>query len=200
MNIYEGLEAYSTYLAIRNHFKTDYDYFKYKGKLKVSQISFLKRKDKFFFAKLQRRYKKNELVYFFVSNFVKDDNMWAGSLVGVESEKIYNEWLKNIESLKYHFKLDCESLLEFLELNNLKFNDLFKINKGVHPHLLVRLLGNHISIETFCIIDIILNFTSKWNIDDIMFDSVKQRVVKYKPFLHIDKEAYKSIMKKTFIG
>jgi len=50
MNIYEGLNAYSTYLAIRNHFKTNYDYFKYRGKLKVSETSFLKRKDKFFFC------------------------------------------------------------------------------------------------------------------------------------------------------
>jgi len=200
MNIYEGLNAYSTYLAIRNHFKTNYDYFKYRGKLKVSETSFLKRKDKFFFAKLQRKYKKNELVYFFVANFIKDENMWSGSLVGIESEKIYNEWLKNVESLKYNFKLDCESLQEFIESNNLKFNDLFKINKEAHPHLLVRLLGNHISIETFCIIDMVLDFSSKWDIDDIMYDSVKQRVVKYKPFLHIDKEVYKSIMKKIFVG
>jgi hypothetical protein len=199
MNIYEGMNAYSTYLAIRNHFKTDYDYFKYNGKIKVTQDSFLKRRDKFFFAKLQRRYKKNELVYFFVANFINDENMWSGSLVGAESEKIYNEWLKYVESLKYNFRLDCEKLQDEIETKDLKFDDLFKINKSTHPILLTKLLGGHISIETFCIIDMVLDFTSKWNIDDIMYDNVKQKVVKYKPFLHIDKDSFKSIMRKIFV-
>ena len=27
-----GLEAYASYLAVRNHFKSNYDYFKYNGK------------------------------------------------------------------------------------------------------------------------------------------------------------------------
>ena len=77
---YEGIEAYKTYLAIKNHFKTSYDYFKYNGRVKVTNESFLKRRDKYFFAKLERRYKKNELVYFFVANFMKDEGMWSGSL------------------------------------------------------------------------------------------------------------------------
>ena len=63
MNIYEGADAYRTYLAIRNHFKTDYDFFKYNGKMKVSNDSFLKRRDKFFFAKLERKYRKNEKLH-----------------------------------------------------------------------------------------------------------------------------------------
>ena len=65
--------------------------------------------------------------------------------------------------------------------------------------LLTKLLGGHISIESFCIIDMILDFTSKWNIDDIMYDNVKQKAVKYKPFLHVDGDSFKSIMKKIFI-
>ena len=200
MNIYEGLDAYTTYLAIRNHFKSNYDYFKYNGKMKVSTDSFLKRRDKFFFAKLQRRYKKDELVYFFVANFIKDENMWSGSLVGSESEKVYMEWLKYAESLKYNFRLECEALQNELEIKDLTFNDLFKINNRSHPILLTKMLGGHISIETFSIMDIILSFTTKWSIDDIMYDSVKQKIVKYKPFLKIDKEAYKSIMRKAFIS
>jgi hypothetical protein len=109
-NVYEGLKAYKTYLAIRNHFNTDYDYFKYNGKLKVSNDSFLKRRDKFFFAKLERNYRNNELIYFFVANFLDNDSSWSGSLVGSESEKKYLEWRKRIESLKYNFKTECEKI------------------------------------------------------------------------------------------
>jgi hypothetical protein len=200
MNIYEGIEAYKTYLAIRNHFKTDYDYFKYNGKLKITQESFLKRRDKFFFAKLERKYKKKELVYFFAANFIKDENMWSGSLVGAESEKVYLEWLKYAESLKYNFRLDCEKLQNELEMKDQKFNDLFTINNNSHPILLSKLLGGHISIETFSIMDIVLNFTARWNkvIDDFSYDNVKLKVAKYKPFLPVDKDVYKEIMRKVF--
>jgi len=200
MNIYEGIEAYKTYLAIRNHFKTDYDYFKYNGKLKITQESFLKRRDKFFFAKLERKYKKKELVYFFAANFIKDENMWSGSLVGAESEKVYLEWLKYAESMKYNFKLECEKLQNELEIKDHKFDDLFTINNNSHPILLSKLLGGHISIETFSIMDIVLNFTARWNkvIDDFSYDNVKLKVAKYKPFLPVDKDVYKEIMRKVF--
>lgn len=200
MNIYEGIEAYKTYLAIRNHFKTDYDYFKYNGKLKITQESFLKRRDKFFFAKLERKYKKKELVYFFVANFINDENMWSGSLVGAESEKVYLEWLKYAESMKYNFKIECEKLQNELEMKDQKFDDLFTINNNSHPILLSKLLGGHISIETFSIMDIVLNFTARWNkvIDDFSYDNVKLKVAKYKPFLPVDKDVYKEIMRKVF--
>jgi len=200
MNIYEGIEAYKTYLAIRNHFKTNYDYFKYNGKLKITQESFLKRRDKFFFAKLERKYKKKELVYFFAANFIKDENMWSGSLVGAESEKVYLEWLKYAESMKYNFKLECEKLQNELEMKDQKFDDLFTINNNSHPILLSKLLGGHISIETFSIMDIVLNFTARWNkvIDDFSYDNVKLKVAKYKPFLPVDKDVYKEIMRKVF--
>jgi len=200
MNIYEGADAYRTYLAIRNHFKTDYDFFKYNGKMKVSNDSFLKRRDKFFFAKLERKYRKNELVYFFTANFIKDEGMWSGALVGSESEKVYQEWLKYAESLKYNFRLDCEKIQDDLDSKNLKFDDLFTINNNSHPMLLSKLLGGHISIETFSIMDIILSFTTRWDktIDDFSYDSIKRKVVKYKPFLHIDKDVYKEIMRKVF--
>ena len=200
MDLYEGFEAYKTYLAIRNHFKTDYDYVKYNGKMKVSDQSFLKRRDRFFFAKLQRKYKKQELVYFFVANFIKDENMWSGSLVGSESEKIYNEWLRYAESLKYNFRLDCEKLSDDLDKYNHSFDDLFKLRNNQHPILLNKLLGNHVSIETFSIIDIVLNFTAKWDnhIDDISYTNIKQKAVKYKSFLPIDKQVYKEIMRKVF--
>jgi hypothetical protein len=202
MNIYEGIDAYKIYLAIRNHFKTDYDYFKYNGKMKISDESFLKRRDRFFFAKLERKYKKSELVYFFVANFIKDENMWSGSLVGNESEKVYYEWLKYVESLKYNFTNECQKLQTLLEDKSLSFNDLFNINNNSHPILLTKVVGGHISIETFSIMDMIISFTNRWNkhIDDFTYINVKQISVKYKPFLNVDKDVYKSIMKKVFVS
>ena len=200
-NVYEGLNAYKTYLAIRNHFNTDYDYFKYNGKLKVSNDSFLKRRDKFFFAKLERNYRNNELVYFFVANFLDNDSSWSGSLVGSESEKKYLEWRKRIESLKYNFKTECEKIQNEIEYKDITFDEFFRVLGANHPRLLGWQLGGHISLETFTIMDGILNFTKQWNShlkDDIMYCTVRNKSNKYKPFLQVDLQAYKKIMKSVF--
>ena len=200
-NVYEGLNAYKTYLAIRNHFNTDYDYFKYNGKLKVSNDSFLKRRDKFFFAKLERNYRNNELVYFFVANFLDNDSSWSGSLVGSESEKKYLEWRKRIESLKYNFKTECEKIQNEIDYKDLDFDEFFRVLDSNHPRLLGWQLGGHISLETFTIMDGILKFTKQWNShlkDDIMYCTVRDKSNKYKPFLQVDLQAYKKIMKSVF--
>ena len=46
MNISEGINAYKTYLAIKQHFTSNYDYKKYNGKVKATEESFLKRRDR----------------------------------------------------------------------------------------------------------------------------------------------------------
>jgi hypothetical protein len=47
-----AFEVYKDYLALKNHFSNkNYDYFKYKGKVRTSIDSFNKRKDKIFFEK-----------------------------------------------------------------------------------------------------------------------------------------------------
>lgn len=200
-NIYEGLTAYKTYLAIRNHFNTDYDYFKYNGKLKVSNDSFLKRRDKFFFAKLERNYRGSELEYFFVANFIDNDNNWSGSLVGSESEMKYKKWKKRIESLKYNFKTECEKIQNEIDYKDITFDEFFRVLDSNHPRLLGWQLGGHISLETFAIIDKVINFTKQWNFalkDDIMYYTVRDKSNKYKPFLQVDLQAYKKIMKSVF--
>jgi hypothetical protein len=200
-NVYEGLNAYKTYLAIRNHFNSSYDYFKYNGKVKVSNDSFLKRRDKFFFAKIERKYRGQELVYFFVANFLSDDQSWSGSLVGSESEKNYVEWRKRIESLKYNFRLECESIYNEIESQDISFDDYFKVVDANHPRLLRKYLGKHLSLETFTIMDGILNFTKQWNSelkDDIMYCTVREKSNKYNPFLQVDLQAYKKVMRSVF--
>ncbi len=52
----DAIDAYKVYLGVKNHFTQDsYDWFKYNKKVNVTYDSFLKRKDKIFFAKLGNR-------------------------------------------------------------------------------------------------------------------------------------------------
>ena len=48
-----GFEVYKMYLALKQHFtKQDYDYFKYRGKVRANEKSFEQRRDRYFFKKL----------------------------------------------------------------------------------------------------------------------------------------------------
>lgn len=197
MNIYQGYNAYVTYLAIRQHFTSDYDYFKYNGKVKANQDSFLKRRDKFFFAKIDKKYDKKELLYFFVSNFVDHEDVWSGNLVSDKSEHIFNEWKKRIQSLAYNFKGQCEFLFED------KFDEVFEVQEYSHPLLLRKFMQREVQPETMVILDDVLGYIKRWDkeIDEeIIWPKIKQQIVNYKPFMSYDKDKYKNILKKVVLS
>ena len=62
------LECYKVYMAIRLHFiSKSYDYFKYNGKVKASNDSFYKRRDKYRFDHLCRQYNEKNIMQFLVN-------------------------------------------------------------------------------------------------------------------------------------
>ena len=103
-----GLEAYSSYLAVRNHFKTDYDYFKYNGKIKVNEDKFRTRRDHYQFEKLARIYDREKFVQYLVANFVNEEDYILGMSQG-RAMMNHKKWQKNIESFNYQFKEDIQT-------------------------------------------------------------------------------------------
>src|ERR1043165_446489 len=104
-----AFETYEIYVSIKAHF-TDkkYDYHKFRGKVKTSVDSFERRRDKFFFEKLGKKYPKAQLVNFFVANFIRNPYLWIGDFVMDEiAEENYIQWRKRTESLTYQFTEDC---------------------------------------------------------------------------------------------
>ena len=198
---YPGFNAYKTYLALKSHFTSDYDYFKYHGKMKVKEESFLKRRDKFFFEKIERRYKK-ELVPFFVSNLIKEDNSWSGSLVTDQAEQTFNEWKKKTQSLRYVFKEDMGRVRTLMDHNELQFDELFECGDGQHPPIFKLLISEEITIESFVILDQVLSFCKRINkriLDDYVWSVYYKRVMKYSRFIEVDNKDYKMILKDIFV-
>jgi hypothetical protein len=132
-DVNEGFDAYKTYLALKQHFTSSYDYFKYNGKVKAKIESFLKRKDKFFFRKLQKKYSKDELVEFFVSNFIINGDNWIGSLVSQESEDNYATWRKTKESITYNYSNELSWMRDYCTENDISCNQLVLVEDGNHP-------------------------------------------------------------------
>ena len=195
-DVAEGFDAYKTYLALKRHFTSDYDYFKYNGKVRAGVESFLKRNDKFFFRKLAKKYDDKELVDFFVSNFIVSDN-WIGNLISQESEDNYVRFKKRRESLSYHFDNELHWLVDYCRSRDLELNKLLLVVDNNHPLLLKLLLQKKISIETIIIMDSVLKFLKHWdnNLDDIVWEEKKRLIVKYNKFLTYDPFVYRKKLK-----
>ena len=181
----EPIDVYLMYCAMKAHFgNTDYDFITYKGKSRVSRDSFYKRKDRFFFVKLSRKYKEyNEIRDYFISNFIKDRNGYISSF--------NNENYENWKIRRYSFYgIFSEEIKPFVK----EFNPLFEVKKSEHPKLMKEFLGGRLSLETLIVLDELVKFTKKWNQklkDDIVWLDLKKIMNDYKRFLTIDKNKYR---------
>ena len=197
----KALEAYQTYLAIKQHFSDgSYDYFKYNGKIRVNASSFHSRRDRFFYEKLARRFegKPDDLRNFFVCNLSDNPKQWIRELIGVQAEEKYKQWKAKQESLSYNFQQDVSKIAE----QNIKFDDLFHCADGQHPPLLSMYTNSEITIETLIGFDILLKCFRRWNkeIDDpIIWPDIYTFCQRYRPFLRIDNKRFKEILVKEFV-
>ena len=192
-----GFEVYKMYLALKLHFTSDtYDYFQYGGSAKASKRSFDQRKDKFFFVKLSRKFKDFELRDFFVANMIAEDKVYPATLVR-EGARNYSEWIKRKESLSYQFREDVSTLHDLQE----DFEGLFTL-LSVHPPLVKAQLGGRICIETLTIFNKIFQFIPQFDKqikEEIVWKPLRNKVVKYDPFLTVDLGKYKSIIKSQYL-
>jgi len=188
-------ETYKTYLAFKNHFtKENYDYFKYCGRSRASKESFYKRKDRYFFERLSRQKSDDEIKAYFVANFTECDDperLWIGDIIK-NGEDIYNEWVKKSQSLFYLFKTEIQ---EFINKDN--FENLFECKSGSHPEILKKYLRKVVSLETFTILDLLLNFSKDFDkkLLDPVWETVSLKLKKYSPFLNIDVFNYRKILR-----
>jgi len=192
-------DAFRCYLSLKNHFtKEKYDYHKYCGKSRATVQSFYKRKDRFWFEKVSRQKTDQEVVEFFVSNFVScpdPETLWIGEIIK-EGETRYTNWKKKVQSLTYLFKEESENLFE-----NSKVDEMFDCSKG-HPPILKKFLSGNISLETLVIYDRIFLFGNDFDkrLKDPVWETVSLKLKKYSPFLHIDVPRYKNILKEIVLG
>jgi hypothetical protein len=181
----DAIEAYKIYLGVKNHFTQDsYDWFKYNKKVNVTYDSFLKRKDKIFFAKLGNR-KDAYLEEFLVSNFLHDTKIWVGELLSEECEERYKEWKRKQESLTYVFKNEMDFISGW-SANEL--NEFFSAKGGDHPPIIKKYLRGEISLETLAILNSLLQFVKRYDtmIHDPIYKEVSKLCKKYQPFLNYD--------------
>lgn len=191
---HHGYSAYALYNSLKLHFSSNsYDYFKYHGKTNVSESSFLKRRDKYSFYKLSRKYNLEELKNYYVSNFLEGDIRWVGSISGADGLDTYTKWQKRIQSLTYQFEQDIMYLF-----NKYEPKDLISVVDDHYPRLLEEMMQKSIMIETVVILNDLMGFFPMWEKkikDDIIWPNWKMKLEKYTPFVYYDKAKFKAIVK-----
>lgn len=186
-----GYQAYIKYLAIKRHFTSDYDYFKYCGKVTASANSFELRHDKYMFEKLS---KLSNVEDHLVANLSEKPDLWVGDLFDEKSQKRTKKYLRVKQSLTYTFKNDI------VKLNDDFISSLSIVNDNF-PHLLSLYLENEIDISTIIIIDKCFNVTKRWNSkikDTFVYPQVVSKIRNLSPFYSIDRDKYIGIIKEIF--
>ena len=182
------MEAYQLYLALKLHFTSDnYDYFKYNGKVSASVKSFDKRKDKYHFKRLTRKYDESTILNYYIANFI-EGNKWLGNM----NEDTYIKWKARVESLEYIFKNDVEKLLTNAE----NFDILFRCDNGNHPKLIKAYLGKKINLETLIILEKVLQFREIFDkeiTETFIWPKVSRLIDKYEPFMKISARRFRMI-------
>ena len=170
-------EAYEKYVALKLHFTSEYDYFRYNGKTSVTPKSFNERKDKFHFKRLAKKYDDSTIRDYFIANII-DNKQWIGNM----DIATYSQWQAKIQSIEYVFSNDVEKLLT----NVTDFDIIFNSDKGNHPKLVKAYLGKKISLETLVIFEKLLQFRKTFNkeiTDQIIWPKVNMLIEKYEPFV-----------------
>jgi len=188
-------ESYKLYNALKLHFESSYDAVKYNFKTNVSSQSFLKRKDKYFFAKLAKKYNGN-LKEFYVSQFINEQK-YVGDMMDSEAESYYSTYKKIKESIHRVFSIDINNMSDL----NADFDKFFLSEDGQQPYVVQLWMQGEISLETVVILNSIFGFVqiedSKIS-DTIIWPDNKRKIEKYTPFVDFDKDKCKTMLMSKF--
>jgi hypothetical protein len=202
--MYGGFDVYKIYLGVKLHFTTkSYDYIKYSGKVNATLDSFTKRADRYFFHKLSVKYGQDDILDFFVANFLADSKKWIGNLLQNDGKEVYTDYKKRKESFTYFFKNDCVCINADFLRNNVLFDNGFNSADGQHPRFLRLLLQKKISYQTAVVFEHFLSYVQNYNKEikeRVVWPEVASKITKVKPFINFNATECKLIMKEIFVN
>jgi len=202
INIMEPFEAYKLYQAVKLHFDSDsYDAVKYNYKTSAKAQAFFKRKDKYFFAKLAKKYpKQNQLVEYLVAQFT-NGSKWVGDMVDEGGEKNYLNWQKHIQSLGYEFQKDLNTLSTWCNAEQRQFDDLLTVRDNQYPVVVTLYSRSEITLATVVILNKLTGFLDKANKevrDPILWPDLYRKLKKTEPFIDVDLNKMRKAVVKEF--
>lgn len=183
-------QVYVLFHCLKLHFNSDrYNIFKSKGKIRLSEESFEKRKDKGIYFVVSRKVDKREMMHFLLSNIVYG-NTWIGD-VAENGLNVYHKWKEKVQKLNYLFTSELEELLEEDD-----FESLFSL-QSFHPLIIRKYMANKVSLETLCVLEETYPFTQSFDSSDFVLQDIRKKIKKYTPFLEIDINKFENTFSKV---
>ena len=153
-----GFQTYQIYQSLKLHFTTDYDAVKYNYKTAVRQDTFERRKDRYFFEKLSRRFNKEKLIHYFTSNLIQNSSVWIGDM----SDEIYNDYIARYDKLTYMLSQDMKLMSD----KGYSFDQLCTTSDNNSSNLFLESLrADEIQLESVVLVDIMVNFLNRLKSD-----------------------------------
>jgi hypothetical protein len=192
----EPFDAYRYYMAIKLHFESDtYNAIKYHYKTSAKPQSFWKRKDKYYFAKIAKRFNtEQEMIDFYVCHFSRGVK-WVGEMLDADTE--FTDWKKRRESLTYFIEFDLQTLSDFHDT----FDALFEIgDESPYPRIINYYFQEHIDINTVAVLDRLTGFLDKAKVNENqLYPEIKSKIQKYGQFIQFDRAKITSVIMKHFV-
>ena len=198
--MYGGFDVFKVYLAVKLHFTSNYNYFDYDGKVNCKLETFTKRNDRYFFHKLSKKYGKDEILDFFVSNFCENDKKWVGNLLQNDGRETYLNYRKVKDNFSYHFRNDFTNIVNDFSSKRISFDDGFRCSGGQHPRLLRLLIQRRTSFQSLIVLDQILSFVKNWNKEikeRVVWPKIALTMARLKPFINYNMTECKLIIKEV---
>jgi hypothetical protein len=197
--------AWIVYQGIYAHFTREYDYFKYNGKgnwnnIDSMQRSFAKQEKNGNFSMQRKIFKdigktfdnKEALIFFYLSQFT--NGIVYPSHFDTD---LYDEYTGRMNNFNFQIQQDIGEILKCMREYEKSFDEIFITNSMNHPYILKLSLSNRISLETFAVLDMLLGFIPEVDkyLKDPIWQDHKKLVLNYKPFLEVDINKMRKIIK-----
>jgi len=186
-----GHKAYKDYLAIKRHFTSSYDYFKYNGNVNASYESFVARRDAYSFQRLSKKRDYKNLI---LANIIETPKIWVGDLLEDNANETYLNWKRRTDSITIHVR-------DSLAVLNGDFRSNFIAHDGKYPLLIDLYLRKKISVEVTTILTKITASQGYWSksiVDKTIFPDIMSKIDNYHPFLVYSQEKIKKVVKDHF--
>lgn len=179
-------KCYKLYVALKRHFSDEkYDFFKYRGKLRLNESSFENRKDKMLFYALAN---KSDPLRTIISNIAYNPNIYVNDLLAEEATSVATKYAKYQESFQYSFK---EELKRYDRID-----DAIKVVDGQYPPIVQDFVSRELSIDTISVVDKVIDGCEYWSshLSDPLWTDINRQLTKYRPFVDINTTKYKTII------
>ena len=180
------VKAYKLYVALKLHFTTDYDGFKYSFQVRTPDTAFYGRRDRYYFEKASQKYGE-QLRRFYVTQFV-DGVTYIRDMMSEEGHNRYLQRSSQIESSMYNLNGDLRKHLK-------SPREFFLGDTSTPPQVLALALSDSLHLETVAHLENTLGFLDKVVYKDpIVIDPLVMKVKKYAPFLRTETAKVKEII------